>query len=437
MKAVAPDLLRIDRLVDLAADLRTGVLLPANFAVLLEARFIRSEDQIHSFVPEEDRFGRLNDQLTQLLERYPTPADRPPLFGVPIGVKDIFHVDGFPTQAGSKLPAEELAGPQSKAVSSLEAAGALVLGKTVTTEFAYFSPGPTRNPLDARRTPGGSSSGSAAAVAAGLCPLAFGTQTIGSIGRPASYCGVVGFKPSFGRISTEGIIPLAPSLDHVGFFTRDVAGARLTAELLCNAWRSDPDVARRPVLGVPDNSYLSAASAATLEGFRSTVDRLAAAGYEVLRTSALDDCAEIDTRHRLLVAAEAARVHVDWYARYNELYAPKTVELIERGLPVQDPELEELRTGCSRLQAELEASMDARGVDLWLSPSAPGPAPVGLDSTGDPVMNLPWTHAGVPTLSLPAWETDGLPVGLQVAGRFGADEELLAWTSTLEQAISA
>lgn len=427
--------LRTDRLADLAADLRSGELAAGDYLTLLGTRFSEHEREIHSFLAEDGRLERLLYQITRLEERYPTPADRPPLFGVPIGVKDIFHVDGFATHGGSRLPAEELAGPQSAAVTALGGAGAIVLGKTVTTEFAYFSPGPTRNPHDTERTPGGSSSGSAAAVAAGLCPLALGTQTIGSIGRPASYCGIVGFKPTFDRVSAAGVIPLAPSLDHVGWFTRDVRGTRLAAGLLCRDWRSDRTPGRRPVLGIPEGPYLTHASAGALAGFHDCTEALDRAGYEVRRVPTFENFAAIDARHRLLVAAEAARVHSDWYARYGDLYAPKTAELIERGQPVDDGELAELRSGPQRLRAELEESMARNGIDLWLSPAAPGPAPVGLDSTGDPVMNLPWTHAGVPTLCLPAWETDGLPMGLQIAGLFGGDEDLLAWAIDLEEAL--
>jgi Asp-tRNA(Asn)/Glu-tRNA(Gln) amidotransferase A subunit family amidase len=174
-----------------------------------------------------------------------------------------------------------------------------------------------------------------------------------------------------------------------------------------------------------------------LVGFRATVDRLIAAGYAVQSAPALNDSEAIGVRHRRLVAAEAARVHADWYGRYSELYAPQTTELIERGMLISALECEELGDGRERLRASLEALMDEHGIDLWLSPAAPGPAPLGLDSTGDPVMNLPWTHAGVPTVSLPAWETDGLPINLQVAARFLADEELLVWAGGLEEVLSS
>jgi len=154
-----------------------------------------------------------------------------------VGIKDIFHVDGFVTRAGTRVPPERFAGPEAASVALLREAGALIAGKTVTTEFAYFEPGPTRNPHNPAHTPGGSSSGSAAAVAAGLCQLALGTQTIGSVIRPAAFCGVVGFKPSFGRIPTSGLVYFSRTIDHVGLFTQDLDGMELAASVLCRDWQ--------------------------------------------------------------------------------------------------------------------------------------------------------------------------------------------------------
>ncbi|MDQ3007957.1 MAG: amidase, partial [Chloroflexota bacterium] len=189
-------------------------------------------------IPEEDRFGRLHEDAETLVLSYPDLITRPSLFGALVGVKDIFHVEGFVTQAGSRLLSGLLQGTEAKSVTRLKEAGALIFGKTVTTEFAYFFPGPTRNPHNPEHTPGGSSSGSAAAVAAGFCHMALGTQTIGSIIRPAAFCGVVGFKPTYDRISREGVIPLSPSLDHIGFFTSDVETAKHAAAVLIGDWRT-------------------------------------------------------------------------------------------------------------------------------------------------------------------------------------------------------
>ena len=205
-------------LSDLTAGLRSGDIPVLDYLDQLQEQFNRYEAQVQAFLPEESRFTRLKNEAAQLLASYPKPAERPALFGVPIGVKDIFHVNGFTTRAGTLLDSSLIQGRESAAITKMKEAGALILGKTVTTEFAYFAPGPTRNPHNLQHTPGGSSSGSAAAVAAGLGSLAFGTQTIGSINRPAAFCGVVGYKPSHDRISKEGVIPVSPSADHVGFF---------------------------------------------------------------------------------------------------------------------------------------------------------------------------------------------------------------------------
>jgi Asp-tRNA(Asn)/Glu-tRNA(Gln) amidotransferase A subunit family amidase len=220
-------------------------------------RIDHTEPLIHSLIPETGRRQRLLREARDLKEKYPDKNKRPILFGIPIGVKDLFRVDGFPTQAGSKLPVNLFEGQESSVVTTLKNAGALILGKTVTTEFAYFEPGPTCNPHNLSHTPGGSSSGSAAAVACGFTPLALGTQTIGSITRPASFCGVYGFKPSFQRISTNGVIPFSVSADHIGFFTQDLQSIEIVASLLCNHWNTATKVSlKKPVIGIATGSYL-------------------------------------------------------------------------------------------------------------------------------------------------------------------------------------
>src|SRR5262245_45914542 len=276
----------------------------------LETRFAEREPGVQALLPEEGRFARLRREAAALAARWPDPARRPPLFGVPVGVKDIFHVEGFATRGGSRLPPEVLAGAEGPAVAALRRAGALILGKTVSTEFAYFAPGPTRNPWNPEHTPGGSSSGSAAAVGAGLCTLALGTQTIGSIGRPAAYCGVVGFKPTYDRISREGVIPLAPSLDHVGFFTSDVDTAKRVASVLVENWKSET-AERRPTLGIPEGPYLDSASDQALAWFNAICDALSQAGYELRRVPVMDDFQEIRARHDVIMSTEAAKVHTD------------------------------------------------------------------------------------------------------------------------------
>ncbi len=403
----------------------------------LKQRFARIEPELLAFLPEPDRFGRLEREFNQLERQFPDPQRRPPLYGLPVGVKDILRVVGFETHAGSKLPAQALMGGEAESVRQLREAGALVLGKTVTTEFAYFAPGPTRNPHNPQHTPGGSSSGSAAAVGAGLAPLALGTQTIGSINRPAAFCGVVGFKPSYARISTAGVIPLSPSLDHIGYFTADAAGAAAIAPILLADWSAAGPI-DQPTLGVPVGPYLDRASDSGRQNFESALGKLRHAGLEVREVPAMADYDQIAERHRLILAAEAAEVHREWFQAYGELYDPKTAELIRTGQAISAAELETARSGRDRLRQELQVLMQQQGVDLWISPSAPGVAPEGLASTGDPSMNLPWTHAGLPTITLTSgWSPGGLPFGIQLTAGWQRDEFLLGCAQLIEPSLDA
>jgi Asp-tRNA(Asn)/Glu-tRNA(Gln) amidotransferase A subunit family amidase len=417
----------------LANTLRLGELPLLDYLTELENYFNQREPAVQAFLPEANRFERLRREAEALLARYPEPeARRPPLFGIPIGIKDIFHVDGLPTGAGSRLPPERLRGPQADSVTRLKKAGALVLGKTVTTEFAYFAAGATHNPHLPEHTPGGSSSGSAAAVGAGLCSLALGTQTIGSIIRPAAFCGIVGYKPTYERISRFGVIPLAPSLDHVGVFSPEVPGVELAASLLCRDWQL-VIAGKKPVLGIATGPYLERMTPEGLADFESVCRRLRAAGYVLKMVAAMPDFEDVVARHNLIVAAEAAQIHSKWFAEFGELYHPQTAELIRRGQSVSVAELSRALAGRQQLRAELAALMDEYQLDLWLSPSTLGPAPKGLESTGDPIMNLPWTHSGLPTLNLPsAFNTAGLPLGVQLAGRWYADETLMDWAADME-----
>jgi Asp-tRNA(Asn)/Glu-tRNA(Gln) amidotransferase A subunit family amidase len=422
-----------------AESLRRGDTEPSEYVGRLRRRMADREPDVRAFVDEPDRWDRVERERIDV-ERTSGEAygDRPPLYGVPIGVKDIFHARGLATRAGSDLPPEVMTGPEAGAVSALREAGAIVLGKTVTTEFAYYDPGPTRNPHDLERTPGGSSSGSAAAVAAGTCPLALGTQTVGSILRPAAFCGVVGLKPSHGRTPREGVLPMAPSVDHVGYFTATVADARFVAPLVYDRWRGVADPGP-PTVGVPADAYLERASETGRRRFRAHCDRLEAAGIEVRTVpDALSDIGTVVERHETLVAAEAALSHAEWYDEYGDRYSETITELVTDGREIDAGTLGRARTERLALRNRLGTVMDDRGVDVLVSPAAPGPAPKGLDDTGDPVMNLPWTHAGLPAVNVPAGETEaGLPLGLQRVARFGDDERLLAWADALGDALAA
>ncbi|WP_137284673.1 amidase [Halorussus salinisoli] len=422
-------------LAEAASALRTGRRDVVKYVERLHDRIESVEPTVHALVPEPGRSDRLTAEAAALRDRYPEPRDRPPLYGVPVGVKDIFHTRGLPTRAGSDLPISELTGAEGSAVAALRDAGALVLGKTVTTEFAYFEPGPTRNPHDPQHTPGGSSSGSAAAVAAGETPLALGTQTVGSTIRPAAFCGIVGFKPSYDRIPTDGVLPLAESVDHVGAFTRDVTGMRVAASVLCDDWET---VATddRPVLGVPTGPYLSQATEVGLDQFDAQVEALERAGYEVRRVRLFNDIDALNERHDRLVAAEAALAHAEWVDEYGDRYAAETADLVREGQSVTVEEVAAVRASRRDLRAEVAAVTAEEGVDVWISPAAPGPAPEGIDGTGDPVMNLPWTHAGVPAVSLPGGRVDGLPVGLQCVGSFMDDERLLARAQSIAAVLA-
>ncbi len=401
----------------------------------LESRFKSIEPYVNAFVPEERRFERLRREADMLAKNHPDPGNRPELFGWLVGVKDIFHVDGFETHAGSSLPADVLAGPEAQAVSKLKAQGALVVGKTVTTEFAYFGPGPTRNPHNPGHTPGGSSSGSAAAVAAGLCDIALGTQTIGSVNRPAAFCGVSGYKPSYDRISKRGVIPLAGSLDHVGIFSWNTTQIEIAASNVVRNWRSD-GVSRKPRIGIPVGAYLDKAEPEGRSHLEAVATELAKAGFEVSEIAAFKDFEKVFNRHQLVLAAEAARVHEKWFARYAGLYHKKTIELIEAGLKIAPEALEKAVNEIPGFRNEIMLTMEQHGIDVWLTPSAPGPAPQGLESTGNPIMNLPWTQAGLPTLTIPSGRSDsGLPLGVQVVGKWDEDEQLFSFGKAIETII--
>ena len=400
-------------------------------------RIDRVDPQVRAFIPEHYRRARLVEEAVDLISRYPDVETRPPLFGALVGVKDIFRVDGFYTRAGSELPKELFEGDEAAVVTRLRAAGALIAGKTVTTEFAYFQPGPTRNPHNLNHTPGGSSSGSAAGVAAGFFPLALGTQTIGSVIRPAAFCGVVGFKPSYDRIPTDGLLYFSKSLDHVGLFTQDVAGMALAASALCDGWDSSavvPD--RSPVLAVPEGDYLRKAWPEGLDSFWENVSKLEKAGVRVVTVPFLEEFDDLNEQHRRMMAAEAAQIHAEWYAEYEYLYSDPMKEIMYTGSRVGADELAEARAARLVLRQQIADALDAAGADLWVAPPAPGPAPEGIHATGNPVMNLPWTNAGVPALNLPVERTrSGLPMGLQLVGRFGGDEKVLGWAGVIEKLL--
>jgi len=412
--------------------LRTGQTDLISYVDEMCDRVERIDAQVEALIPEPGRRPRLHTEAHELQARFANPVDRPPLYGALVAVKDIFHVSGFVTRAGSAVPPERFAGPEATCVQRLRDAGALILGKSVTTEFAYFEPGPTRNPHNLSHTPGGSSSGSAAAVAAGLCPLALGSQTIGSVIRPAAFCGIVGFKPTLHRIPTDGMVYFSRTVDHVGAFTQDMRGMALAASLLCRNWRIYPEPVNPPVLGVPRGPYLKQAEPQGLGAFERHLSKLQKIGCTIKDVPSLSDIDSLNRLHRRMIFSEFAREHAEIYSKYAACYRPRTAQIVEIGRKVREDELAAARANRRLLQSELEMQMSRAGVDLWVSPSAPGPAPEGIHNTGDPNMNLPWTHAGMPVITLPAGRTEnGLPLGLQFVGSFGADEPLIHWCRML------
>jgi len=426
------ELIRTHSLAATAEALRSGRMDLLEYVDIMCARVAEIEPKIEAMLPEADRLERLRTEAAALQAKFPDPAERPPLYGLLVAVKDIFHVSGFVTRAGAAVPPDLFAGSEAAVVSLLRDAGALILGKSVTTEFAYFEPGPTRNPHNPAHTPGGSSSGSAAAVAAGFCALALGTQTIGSVTRPAAFCGIVGFKPTLGRLPTKGLVYFSRTIDHVGLFTQDVAGMALAASVLCRDWRADFVRGVLPALGVPVGPYLDQAEPEALAAFENQVRMLAETGCQVKRIPVLADIEALNHLHRQMVFAEFAREHAEIYVQHAALYRPRTAEIIEIGRKVSEEELAAARAHCAKLRQELEVQMDEAGIDLWVCPAACGPAPAGIHATGDPNMSLPWTHTGMPVVNLPAGRAkNGLPLSLQFIAPFGADEALLSWAQVL------
>ncbi len=365
-------------------------------------------------------------------------APRGPLHGVPIGVKDLFDTADMPTGYGSPIYDGHRPAADAACVALARAAGAIVVGKTVTTEFACFTPGKTANPHNPHHTPGGSSSGSAAAVAAGMVPLAFGSQTAGSVIRPAAFCGCVGYKPSFGLIARAGAKALADSLDTVGLMAGTVADAAFFAGVLTD--RPDLRDAAPPPAPPAFALYRTPMWERAEPEVGAALDRAA----EALRRAgaAVGELAP-PAEHRGLNAAqdrimgyEAARA-----LAYERIYrsaqlSPRLGQMLDAGMAVGAAEYDAARAEAAAARAGLAGFFGP--YDAVLTPAAPGEAPAGLGYTGDPVFNRMWTLLGTPCVTLPAHRGDrGLPVGVQLVGRIGDDARLMSCAIFLEQALAA
>ena len=362
---------------------------------------------------------------------------RGPLHGVPIAVKDLIDTLDMPTAYGSPIYERHRPAADAACVALARAAGAVVLGKTVTTEFACFTPGPTANPRNPAHTPGGSSSGSAAAVADGMATLAFGTQTAGSILRPAAYCGVVGYKPSFGTISRAGVKALADSLDTVGVMARDVADAAFFTGVIAGrpALRRIAAPTAAPRFGLyrtPMWDQAEVSTATALDHGRAALERLGATISEI---SVPTEHKALNTAHDAIMGFELAASLAHERTRHATALSPRLGQLLDAGMAVTAEVYDAAIVATARARARLEHFFGS--CDAVLVPAAPGEAPVGLGYTGDPVFNRMWTLLGVPCVTLPAvWEQSGLPTGIQLVGRIGDDVGLMAAALFLERALA-
>lgn len=352
-------------------------------------------------------------------------APRPPLYGLPIGIKDIIDTSDSPTEYGSALYRGHQPKADAACVAALRRAGGVILGKTVTTEFAYFRPGKTRNPHRLGHTPGGSSSGSAAAVADQMVPIALGTQTAGSIIRPASFCGVIGYKPTFGQFPMAGIKQLAASLDTLGFFTRAVEDLPLLSEALSGRVWQLPSRQRRPRVGLCLTEQWPMASTPVQQLLRRSADQLRQAGASVEEIELGEPFRGLADAQKVVMAVEMSRALRPERQRDAESLGPELRQLFAQADACPS----------DRYQAALSQAEDCRlrmrpvfeKVDLFLTPSAKDEAPEGLSHTGDPLFNRIWTLLHLPCINLPVGEgPSGMPLGIQLVGAAERDSELFA-----------
>ncbi|HUC65552.1 MAG TPA: amidase [Stellaceae bacterium] len=377
----------------------------------------------------------LDPELTLAQARAIDRAGRPGLLkGVPVGVKDVIDTYDMPTQHGSPIYQGNRPYADAACVALTRAAGGVSLGKTVTTEFANRFPGATVHPHNPGHTPGGSSSGSAAGVADGMMPLAFGTQTAGSVLRPASFCGIVGMKPSFGLIATAGTKPLSPSLDTIGGFARSVADAALFIAALTDRPELLPEApAPAPRIGIYQPAPWDKVEPATLAALEAARDKLGRAGATLAERGPFPAFDGLAAAQSTIMSYEAAR-NLAWERlnRGTEIM-PRTAALLAEGVAVSTAAYDAARRTAAAARAQCAEFFAA--FDAVLVPAAPGEAPV-IATTGDPVFNRPWTLLHLPAITLPCHRgPSGLPVGIQLVGRPGEDARLFAIALFAEAAL--
>ena len=427
-------------LCDAVERLRAGTLTCADYTAALMARTESLEKTLHAFawLDRERAFSAAHAADA----RRAAGAKSGRLHGVPIGVKDIFVTAGIPTGMGSPAFDDYVPEKSAAMVVRAESQGAFTFGKTVTAELAYFTPGPTRNPWNPAHTPGGSSMGSAAAVAAGMLPLAFGTQTNGSVIRPAAFCGCVGFKPSEGTLATAGIQPFSPTLDQPGLFARSVEDVALAFAALregpeasrTETWPLSPLV-RSPRLAAVRSPVWSQAEPAARQSFSESLARLRTAGAEVTEAELPAAFDKAHAVHRTIMAFEAARTLEALQSQQRAKLSAVLNRFLDEGHAIDAAAHAEALAQRQTLQAAFRPFL--AGFDAIVTPPTRGEAPATLEHTGDPVFCTIWTLLGVPALSLPVgFGPQGLPLGLQIVGTLQDDAHLLRVARWVEQAVA-
>ena len=359
-----------------------------------------------------------------------------PLNNISFGVKDIINVDGYQTRCGSKLPSELFTGKQSSIVTNLLNAGAKFIAKTVTAEFAISDPGETRNPRNLKYTPGGSSSGSGASVAAGFCDIAIGTQTCGSIIRPAGYCGVIGYKPSFGRINRDGVLLFSRSMDHVGIISKNLNLLDIVLPVIVNNWKiNEKKMNNQSVLGLPEGSYLNLANPSILKQFLDVCNKLETR-FEIKKIHLVKNISKYNDDLDKITFSELYSIHSKWFEEYKNLYRPISKETIELGKAISDEEFKSLLKRARKAQTYVQSLMLEKGIDVWIAPVAPDFAPEGIKTTGDYRMNSIWSYTGLPVITIPTGANEkNLPYSIQIIGKFGEDEKLLKISHMIEAVL--
>jgi aspartyl-tRNA(Asn)/glutamyl-tRNA(Gln) amidotransferase subunit A len=374
---------------------------------------------------------------------------RGPLHGIPIGVKDIFYTAGMKTTAGSKIFEDFVPDRDATAVKRSKKAGAIILGKTATTEFAAMDPASTRNPWNLAHTPGGSSSGSAVAVATSMCPAALGSQTGGSTLRPAAYCGVVGLKPTYGRISRHGIFAVSWTLDHVGVFACSVEDTAILLQVLAGSDSEDPTTSREPVsnyiqsiesmskpprIGIVRTFYEKNTQEQIWHHTKEVLSKLEKAGGRIEEVKMPESFSAVHDAHRIIMKVEAASFHQKLFEQHRDKYGPKIREVIEIGLLI--PGVEYLQAQKIKRQFRLEMDEIMQRFDCLLTPATSTAAPKGLSSTGPSWYQVPWSLSGLPAISIPSGlSNEGLPLGIQLIGGAFAEGNLLAVARWCEKVL--